>query len=551
MSSALDPIIPPPPALTPGSTVWAYLRDSGGSGQDRSVEQQRQIVHEVCARYGLILEHLFEDAAISGKSTSGRSQFDQMLSLSTQADKRPQGLLIWNFARFARNTDDSQIYKGILRKRGIIIHSLTNQIPEGPFAAVIETLIHVADEQKRAEAAAGAWRGLHSVVAQGAVPGTPPRGFMREPMTVVSERGVSRIAHRWAPDPEMTPRIRKAFAMRAEGRSLKEIKAETRLYKDLNSYTTFFANRLYIGILDYGGKEFVNYCEPVIDMETWHTVQEIARQSAARQHVKSDGPNHPRRKNSSFLLTGLAFCARCGAPLYGHTSGRPLYAPARAYRCTQAKRNQSCDLPRIPDHALEKLVIDGLKEIESNPHYIEEMHAQALDKSQNAAGEITAKRRQINADLKSARAKLTNVTNAIEAGGHTPALLARNAELETDIASIQTSLRAIAETSAESAPPESVEEIRERMRLACLAIEHAATPEETQTILRGILARVVVERHENELFLGLDIWIPKKKAHPPPENDEINCVPSLSIPVGAQVYRHTIAAVITKKPRSK
>jgi len=546
--SSSDPIIPPPPALTPGSTVWAYLRDSGGSGQDRSIEQQRQIVQDVCRQHGLVLEHLFEDAAISGKSTSGRSQFDQMLSLSAQPEKRPRGLLIWNFARFARNTDDSQIYKGILRKRGIIIHSLTNNIPEGPFSAVIETLIHVADEQKRAEAAAGAWRGLHSIVAQGAVPGTPPRGFVREPMTVTSERGITRTAHRWVPDPEMLPRIRKAFAMRAEGRSLKEIKAETRLYKDLNSYQTFFANRLYIGILDYGGKEYPGYCQAIIDPDTWNTVQAIASQNAQHGHLKSAGVNHPRRKNSPFLLSGLAVCARCGSPLYGHISGRPRSAPARAYRCTRAKRNQSCDLPRIPDHALEKLVLDGLHEVESHPEYIQEMHTQALAQSQNAASESAEKRRQVMADLRTARAKLTNIINAIEAGSHTPALLKRNAELENEIASLETSLHQIAEQSTASNPPESIAEIQTRLRLACLALEHTATPEEKQTILRGILARVVAERQENELYLGLEIWIPQKKSL---ETNDIICVPSSQAPVGAQVYRHTITAIIIKKPCSR
>ena len=46
---------PPPPELSPGSTVWAYLRDSGGPTQDRSVSQQRDVLEAYCQRRGLTL----------------------------------------------------------------------------------------------------------------------------------------------------------------------------------------------------------------------------------------------------------------------------------------------------------------------------------------------------------------------------------------------------------------------------------------------------------------------------------------------------------------
>lgn len=524
------------------------MRDSGGSGQDRSIEQQRQVVFDYCTQYGLRLIHLFEEPAISGKSTAGRTQFDQMLSLSTQADK-PHGLLIWNFARFARNTDDSQIYKGILRKRGIIIHSLTNQIPEGPFAAVIETLIHVADEQKRAEAAAGAWRGLHSIVAQGAVPGTPPRGFKREPITIVSERGVQRTAHRWVPDPDVVPMIRQAFSMRAAGESLISIKTATRLYNDLNSYTTFYRNRIYIGILDYGDQSYPGYCEPIIDETTWNAVQKIAEKNASRQHVKSDGHNHPRRKNSSFLLAGLAYCARCGSPLYGQNSPRGSYATDRSYRCTRGKRTRDCDLPRIPAYTLEQNILDGLNDLGNNPSYVAEMHRLDLEGSQNAVSETDSKRQKITTDLKTIRAKLSRLANAIADDGHTRAIMELNKSLEMERDDLERQLRDLAGKKVDGAPADP-NEIRDYLLAIRPAVE-AASLSDAQTIMRAILARAVVERIDKELYIGIDVRVPKKKVHPPPETDNINCVPLFSIPLGAQVYRHTIIGTVKQKPRSK
>lgn len=542
-----DFIIPPPPTLAPGSTVWAYLRDSGGSGQDRSIEQQRAIIHEYCTQHGLkLLRPPFEDLHQSGKSTEGRSLFDQMISLSGSHTEKPTGLLIWNFARFARNLEDSQIFKSILRKRGFIIHSLTDNIPEGPYAAVIETLIHVADEHKRNEAAAGAWRGLHAIVRQGAVPGTPPVGFYRKPMTVISEQGVERTAHRWVPDPEIVPRVQQAFAMRAAGASLASIKEATRLYADLNTYTTFFRNQIYIGTLVYGEEQYPNYCEPIIDMATWQTVQKLAREHANRQHLHSKGVNHPRRKNSSYLLAGLTYCARCGAPLYGHNSPNKK-GINRAYRCTRGKRTRDCDLPGIPAYSLETTILEALDELGNNPQYIDQMHTIALQHSQGSASETDNQRKQISTDLKAIRARLTRLASAIADGGHTRSILDLNQTLEAERDDLERKLSNLDEQKTANQPPASPEQIRAMLLAIRPAIE-AATLSESQNILRGIIARLVVDRIDKELFIGIDVRIPKKKDSPSPD---IIGVSTFGIPLGAQVYRHTIIGTVKQKPRSK
>jgi DNA invertase Pin-like site-specific DNA recombinase len=117
--------IPPPSTLPPGSSVWAYLRDSGGPSQDRSVGQQKAEIEEYCKHYNLGLSLVFADIARSGGSTTAREQFNEMIDMSQHHVTRPDGILIWNYARFARDLDDSQYYKATLR--GITIHSLQIQ----------------------------------------------------------------------------------------------------------------------------------------------------------------------------------------------------------------------------------------------------------------------------------------------------------------------------------------------------------------------------------------------------------------------------------------
>lgn len=110
---------PPPLGLPAGARVWAYLRDSGGPAQEQSVEQQEQEVIAYCKRHNLVLVNTFRDVARSGGSVLGREEFMSMIDLSQEEESRPQAILIWNFARFARDYTDSVYYKATLNKRGI------------------------------------------------------------------------------------------------------------------------------------------------------------------------------------------------------------------------------------------------------------------------------------------------------------------------------------------------------------------------------------------------------------------------------------------------
>ena len=176
--------------------------------------------------------------------------------------------------------------------------------------------------------------------------------------------------------------------MRAAGASLNEIHKATALYNSLNSYTTFFSNRLYIGTLEFGDLVIENYCDPIIDRETWDAVQRRVQAHAAHRDLMDPGSrSHPRRAGSRYLLSGLAYCARCGSPLYGLTA--PRYD---RYACTRSHRRRDCDLRPIPRLVLEDAVINTLREYVlqpevqlANQQLIQTQQADRLKKSANSA----------------------------------------------------------------------------------------------------------------------------------------------------------------------
>ncbi len=158
-------------------TTYGLLRDSGGIRQDKSVAQQRQEIEELCQHYGVDLAHLFGDEARIEATTVGRDALEDLLYLTKQ-DLRPvDGIIFWSFARLARDQIDSQFVKAELRHRGYILYSMTDDILDGEFGPVIETLIDWKNKRFLKDLSREVRRGLADLTKMDYAPGGfPPHG---------------------------------------------------------------------------------------------------------------------------------------------------------------------------------------------------------------------------------------------------------------------------------------------------------------------------------------------------------------------------------------
>ena len=515
--------IAPPSTLPAGSIVDAYLRDSGGSNQDRSVERQFEALTDYCKTHHLILRSPYQDVARSGKTTAGREAFQAMIDDYEIPARRPIALLLWNFARFARDVDDSQLYKAILRKWGIIIHSLTDPIPEGRYSRVIEVLIETANQEKREQTSADAADGLRHIVAQGAMPGTPPRGFRREPLITLNSRtGEQRTNHRWVPDPDWILRIQQAFALKASGATTREIHRQTNIYPSKNSYSTFFTNKLYIGTLEFGNRTFENYCAPIIDLETWNAVQHTILLHK-RLQASSNTLVHPRRNSEShhnYPLTGLVFCARCGSPLNGMTSRQRSGGYYYRYACSSRRLlSGQCSLKPIPARALEKEVTANLIHFFEHPQNI----ALILEQIRLEHDEVEKNQQTIIDDLKKQlsqnRRSLNHVTEAISISGPSKALIGKLHDLETISANLETT---ILREERKLNTPMPVYSPKDISTLGNKIIEEMRnTDTQTQkSIFRTLVNQVIVDRIGKSVFITLELKIPNIESDSPPDDPD-------------------------------
>lgn len=64
--------------------------------------------------------------------TANRPAFREMIATAKRKEGPFDAILVWKLSRFARNREDSIIYKSLLRKRGISVISINEQVDESP-----------------------------------------------------------------------------------------------------------------------------------------------------------------------------------------------------------------------------------------------------------------------------------------------------------------------------------------------------------------------------------------------------------------------------------
>lgn len=487
-----------------GARVAAYLRDSGGEDQDLSIEQQEIALQSWCAEKGLILSKIFRDVAISGSSTIGRDAFKEMMSYFQNPPVPEAGLIIWKFSRFARNMDDAQLNKAYLRTKGFIVHSLNDAIPDGLDGRFFEAAIDWMNARYLDDLRTDVKRGLyHNVEAYGAIPGTPPVGFIREALDLGTRRdGSPHIVHRWVPDPDRWETCRLAWDMRANGATYPQIHEQTHLFRTKTSYRDFFLNHIYKGELIYGDRVIPDFVPALITPEIWDQVQEI---SANRTHHATIHSSHGRK--SSFRLSGLITCAICGSPMNGtvttHRQRNPGHESFGYYACTLHSRSfgHDCDARAIPRDTLDEAITTKIFEYLRSDQVIDVLLSDLLDADLKPLNKSGTEEKIKAQHLAAVKRKLGNILNAIELRGLSAALSARLDELEAEKKKLE----------EETVSPRPVmEKPRNRAELLKLltemeAIVRKSPPEEANAFFRYVLESVSVKRIERDICGKINI----------------------------------------------
>jgi len=494
--------------FTPQSRVVAYLRDSGGDDQELSVAQQRAYVTQWCLENDLILSAVFADLARPGSSTIGRSKFLEMIRHFEDPACLDAGVLIWKYSRFSRDVDDSQYYRSLLRMKGFIVHSLKDDVPNDDFGRLYESVIDFTNARFLKDMREDVKRGLrHLVTTYGALPGTPPRGFKREPVDIGKRRdGSTHNASRWVPDPALWEQCRQAWLMRAAGISIRDIHKELHLFSNRTSYTAFYTNRLYLGELRYSDLVIENYTEPLITQATWDSVQAINETNWTENdpHRRSE-KSHPRRISSDFMFSGILFCARCGGVLNGKSVYFKGDVVRSYYRCT----NLDCDAKSVPQSDIEDLMIMALQEIILKPSSILERSRKLAKQAESEVNGLNDDHRRLIQKINTDKSRIDNLVDHIANDPNAPqSVLARIKQLESELSLSKTKLEDIKHKKSSLTHTQFTKDTAAKLSQYIVDLMTTEDTETKRFILKSLIKSITVERTNKKFRAVVVFWNP-------------------------------------------
>lgn len=173
-------------------TGAAYIRVSTDMQVELSPDSQLKLIKQYAKQNDIILnkEYIFADDGISGRTAEKRPEFMRMIATAKTTPRPFDVILVWNFSRFARNREDSIVYKSMLRKEcGIEVISISEPVGEDKTSILIEALLEAMDEYYSINLAEEVKRGMTEKVSRGGIVAAPPFGYtVKDGIYVPDER---------------------------------------------------------------------------------------------------------------------------------------------------------------------------------------------------------------------------------------------------------------------------------------------------------------------------------------------------------------------------
>ena len=157
-----------------------YIRVSTEKQEELSPDSQRRLLLDYAKSHNMFVseDHIYMENGISGRKADKRPAFQKMIATAKSEEHPFDVILVWKFSRFARNQEESIVYKSMLRNKcGVDVVSISEPLIEGPFGSLIERIIEWMDEFYSTRLAGDVTRGMTENAMRGAYQCRPPLGY--------------------------------------------------------------------------------------------------------------------------------------------------------------------------------------------------------------------------------------------------------------------------------------------------------------------------------------------------------------------------------------
>jgi len=126
--------------------VCAYIRVSTHMQEELSPEAQIRLLKDYASANNMIITQVYQDLGISGTKALKRPGFQSMIADCKSKEHPYDAVLVWKFSRFARNQEESIVYKSLLKKENVDVVSVSEPLPDGFIGSLVERIFEWMDE---------------------------------------------------------------------------------------------------------------------------------------------------------------------------------------------------------------------------------------------------------------------------------------------------------------------------------------------------------------------------------------------------------------------
>lgn len=352
----------------------AYIRVSTDTQTEYSPDAQRRLIFDYCKKNEILItnDDFYEDLGISGTKVDKRPRFNEMIAACKSKEHPYDIVLVWKFSRFARNQEESIVYKRLLKKCNVEVISISEPLPDGFVGELVERIFEWMDEYYSINLSTEVMRGMTQKAIEGGYQGSIAYGYTRKkdeiPAINKEEATIVKLI--------FDIFSRDGYGIATTVRYLNQTGIKTRKGKLWNSYKVKYilSNPIYIGKVRWNYKnpngptsfkpeeDWIiadGKHESIISDEQFELVQKKLKE-CTKPGVK--GVRLPNRH----YLSGILKCAYCGGGINYHTAwhGRTPYFICRNSLTGVCKHSQYTKVDK-----LEKNFLDAFKDAIDNQLY--------------------------------------------------------------------------------------------------------------------------------------------------------------------------------------
>ena len=470
-------------------TACAYIRVSTDKQEELSPNAQKRLIIDYAKKNNIMLsrENIFVENGISGKKADKRPEFMKMIAMAKQKEHPYDIILVWKFSRFARNQEESIVYKALLKKNSVDVISISEPLAEGPFGTLIERIIEWMDEYYSIRLSGEFKRGMTDSALRGGYQACCPIGYKMNNDTKIPEIDSEQAAVVRKIYNEYTNNLKSCLEIARELNSLGCRTRRGALY-EARTIKYILQNPFYCGKVRWNRQNHADHT--IKDKSEW-IIADAAHMAIiddelferTQRRIACSARSYRQRAPASLKhwLSGSVKCSCCGSSLVCSVN-------SGTFQCLKYSKGSCTESHRIKAEQLEALVFEAFETVVAE-HGTFELTAS----SESSDEENILKSRLKRLDLKENRIK-----QAYREGIDTLEEYRKNKQLL--LAEKNDILEYINKSKAEADSRDKSTDMIKSLKSVCTIIKDNSQPKETRAnALRSIVDRIVYDRENNSV----------------------------------------------------